>query len=205
MTDNCDTNASCSNIPGSFTCTCNAGYAGDGVSCVPGSCAPAPLVCRSALRSGLLLRDQTDDRRDRLQWKWRKGEASTQADFADPTDGAYYAFCVYEGAPPTLIAEATLPPDATKWALFGDRGYRYKDPSAAAEGMQKLVLKAGTEGKPKVLVKGRGVALPDVVLPLDVPVTVQLVNSETGVCFEGVYDTPDIRSNLPWKFKAKSR
>lgn len=32
-TDNCDPNASCENTDGSFTCTCEAGYSGDGVNC----------------------------------------------------------------------------------------------------------------------------------------------------------------------------
>ena len=33
-TNNCDdTNGDCTNTPGSFTCDCNAGYSGDGVSC----------------------------------------------------------------------------------------------------------------------------------------------------------------------------
>ncbi|XP_072043103.1 uncharacterized protein [Amphiura filiformis] len=33
-TDNCDANAACTNIPvGSFTCACNAGYSGDGLTC----------------------------------------------------------------------------------------------------------------------------------------------------------------------------
>ena len=32
--DNCDTNAICTNSPGSFACTCNHGYTGDGVTCM---------------------------------------------------------------------------------------------------------------------------------------------------------------------------
>ena len=31
--DDCDTNAECTNTPGSFECTCNIGYTGDGVTC----------------------------------------------------------------------------------------------------------------------------------------------------------------------------
>jgi hypothetical protein len=32
--DNCDPNATCTNTPGSFTCTCNPNFEGDGTSCV---------------------------------------------------------------------------------------------------------------------------------------------------------------------------
>lgn len=31
--NNCHSNASCANTPGGFTCTCNAGYIGDGITC----------------------------------------------------------------------------------------------------------------------------------------------------------------------------
>ena len=31
--NNCSTNATCTNTPGGFTCTCNQGYTGDGTTC----------------------------------------------------------------------------------------------------------------------------------------------------------------------------
>ena len=30
---NCDNNANCQNSPGSFSCSCNNGFSGDGVQC----------------------------------------------------------------------------------------------------------------------------------------------------------------------------
>ena len=32
-TDNCDVNAYCNNTVGSFNCTCNSGYTGNGTTC----------------------------------------------------------------------------------------------------------------------------------------------------------------------------
>ncbi|MCY1043199.1 FG-GAP-like repeat-containing protein [Corallococcus sp. bb12-1] len=44
-TDNCNENATCTNIGGSFTCACNAGYEGDGVTCTNiDECAASPCL-----------------------------------------------------------------------------------------------------------------------------------------------------------------
>ena len=33
LSDSCDSNATCINTVGSFTCTCDSGYSGDGFQC----------------------------------------------------------------------------------------------------------------------------------------------------------------------------
>ena len=35
-TDNCAANAICTNTDGSYTCACNTGYSGDGITCTGG-------------------------------------------------------------------------------------------------------------------------------------------------------------------------
>jgi sulfatase modifying factor 1 len=66
--DNCDVNATCTNTPaGSFTCACNDGYSGDGITCTVvgascsgmsgtecqgGSCCESPLVMGGTFQQG---------------------------------------------------------------------------------------------------------------------------------------------------------
>jgi len=37
-TDNCHVNATCADVIGSFECTCNSGFEGDGVNCASMNC-----------------------------------------------------------------------------------------------------------------------------------------------------------------------
>ncbi|MDH3687790.1 MAG: M23 family metallopeptidase, partial [Myxococcales bacterium] len=49
-------------------------------------CVVAPATeCKVAEAGSLTLRDAADDRRDRLQWRWRKGAATESPEFGDPT------------------------------------------------------------------------------------------------------------------------
>lgn len=41
----CDKNAKCANTPGSFSCTCNAGFRGNGLTCEP-----IPMNCETIRR-----------------------------------------------------------------------------------------------------------------------------------------------------------
>jgi hypothetical protein len=193
--------------------TCQAGVCTNGTppcgncdestdSCIDGPCAPAPLACRTADKSLLLIRSRLDDNKDKLIWKWLHGAATTQPEFADPTATANYALCIYAGGSQTLVASIAIGPSPTKWSPLSTRGYKYFDVASTADGTQKVVLKGSDTNKSKVLLKGRGFLLPD---PLDggalaFPVSVQLVNDQTGICW-GTQFTSATR-NTSEQFKA---
>jgi hypothetical protein len=136
-------------------------------------------------------------------WKWLKGAAATQTDFADPTDTAEYAFCLYAGG--SLLTQATVPPSATLWKQVGSVGFKYKDIIGAADGIQKALTKGtGEAGKSKALIKGKGANLPLASLTHPItasPVVAQLRNNATGFCMQASYATPI--KNTDKQYKAK--
>jgi hypothetical protein len=187
--------------------------------CIAAGCEAAPLAgCRQAGKSILVLKDNTDDSKDKLVYKWLKGAIpSVQADYADPVTTADYTLCVYTGASDTLVAEAAVPPNnlcagVPCWKAISDKGYKFKDKAGTNDGVTKVILKSNSNpGKSKALVKGKGTGLPDFpaasnpALDLDLPVLVQLVNEDNGNCFESEFDTGDIKKNVPGKFKGKAQ
>ena len=112
-----------------------------------------------------MLKNKSPDSKDKLTWKWIKGAATTLADLKDPTATADYALCIYAGTTNALVAALNVPPGA-HWSTLGTKGYKYKDPTESQAGVQKIILKSGTAGKSKALVKGKGTNLPDPTLPL---------------------------------------
>ena len=184
----------------------------DDNGCTQDSCDPldgcqnvaTPLPsCLVAGKSILLLKQKDAGAKDKLIWKWIKGESVTQEELGDPTSSADYSLCIYAGAANDLIAAADVPPSDTEWQAIGSKGYKYKDSGAAADGVTKLIVKGSTSNSSKALVKGKGLNLPDPTLgDLPLPVTAQLVNHETGICLEGVFDAAI--KNDPSQFKAKT-
>ncbi|MFQ5479382.1 MAG: sialidase family protein [Candidatus Binatia bacterium] len=159
----------------------------------------------------LLLKDKTPDKKDRLTWKWKKGEATTFQDFGDPIGGDDYRLCVYDSSGPNssnqLLVAALAPAGGTCgtkpcWQPKDVRGYRYKDPELSPSGVKSVVLKAGDLGKARVVVKAKGVALELPVLPLQPSVLVQL-KSSNGQCWESEFIAP--KKNDSSVFKSKAR
>ena len=164
-----------------------------------GSClSQPPTGCKTAGKSLLLLKNDSDDARDKLAWKWLKGAATVIGDLGNPASTTNYTLCVSAG---TAAASIALP-SGPGWQAVGTTGFRFKDSS----GTPKALLKSGSGGKAKALVKGKGTNLPDTLVPmLPLPVTVQLVNDKNSTCFGAVYDSGDVKKNDAKQFKAKAQ
>jgi hypothetical protein len=170
----------------------------------PPTCATGPLAgCRRPVRAGkalLSVKDQAADLNDRLTWKWLAGEATSLGDFGDPLHTTSYQLCVYDAAGDT-IARASAPPGGVCdgrpcWTQKGEKllhRSRERGPNGRPRSSLKLTLGAGTDGKARVLAKGRGSHLGLDPLPWAQPVRVQLVNGE-GECWEAGYPAPAQRN-----------
>jgi hypothetical protein len=173
---------------------------------VPVACPAAPDTrCRTAQKSSLNLRDHAGVTKDKLTWKWVKGQATTLAELGDPTATADYTLCVYDAN--GFLLGARAPADAIKWTAFDSQGYKYIDATRTPTGIRRVFVGAdATADRAKASVYGRGNNLPDPPLGnLPLPVTAQLYNEQTGICLEGVYDTVDVIKNAPDQFKATAR
>jgi hypothetical protein len=223
-TDNCPADAkqpngtSCSN--GTFCDgaeTCQSGVCTNGSppcpsticseamqACLSSTCPATPQTCRTSHKGLLLIKNKTPDSKDKLVWKFIKGAQTTQSDLQDPRSTADYALCIYAGTANTLVGTINVPPSNSKWTVLGTKGYKFLDTTPFPDdGAKKILVKGGTAGKSKMLVKGAGANLPDPINggPLSLPVTVQLFNYQTGACFNTTFT--NALKNTTTLFKAK--
>ncbi len=196
------------------TCTSDGDPCGIGTCdepsdmCLVVGCGAAPLgSCKTADKSILLYKNKTPDSRDKLVYKWIRGQSTSQANFADPINSAQYDLCVY--ADGNLVFEANVPSDTSDWKTLSSKGYKYKDSGLTQDGTQKIILKGHPANKAKILWKGKGTNLPDLTaLPIamgDFPVLVQVVNSDNGMCFETSFDAADVKKNQTDQLRLKDQ
>jgi len=162
-------------------------------------CPPTPdSGCRLPVQPGaaqVQLADKSPNSKDRLQWKWNKGALTTVGDFGSPTSTTDYVLCVYDAG--NLVALTRIPAGGTCagrpcWQAKST-GFSYKDKDLTPDGIAQLTLKAGATGKAKIQVKGSRDNLPMPTLPLDLPVVVQLRNSD-GVCWGSTFSAPAVKN-----------
>lgn len=146
------------------------------------------------------------DKKDRLEFTWRRGESTTLAEFGDPTTTTSYALCVYDGTG-ALVVRASLAA-GSGWRVRRQM-VDFADRTLQQAGIRRVVLRsrAATPGAALVRVVGRGKLgtlasggggnLPDLgSLPLATapgPIRAQWINS-LGNCWEGRYNE-NIRRN----------
>jgi cysteine-rich repeat protein len=163
-----------------------------------------PAVPQKAL---LFLRDAPRDKSDALVWKWASGAATSKGDFGAPPNTTAYQLCIYDGTPKLILGIGV--PAA---GICGNRklrpcwketktGFTYADTAQALGGFLRIKLKEGVEGKAAITVAGRGPHLNVPALPLTHPMTIQLKNVETGLCWGAEHDL--VLKNQGDRFRAK--
>jgi hypothetical protein len=184
--DACDTETACAKVP-------------------RGGCHLPALANRSQLQ----LKDKAGGEKDTLLWKWQKGEQTDIADFGSPLTTDAYALCLYDesGASPELIFEATAPAGGICgsrpcWKVSGSSGYAFKNKAATPQGLTQVQVKAGSAGKAKATVKGKGTLLTLPRLPLTPPIRVQL-QAANGECWETLHTPAGVAKNDGAQFSAK--
>jgi hypothetical protein len=173
-----------------------------------GLCDAAPRsACRQTTMPGasvLQVKNRTPDSLDRLTWKWTRGQATVPTDFGTPETDTAYDFCIYAGG--KLVSRSTAPAGGlcrgrACWRQTAT-GWAFTKNDAEPRTLQKLVLRAGGDGRAKVLVKGKGALLALPTLPLQgMPIRTQVVNAD-GQCWEATFTTT-LRNDSD-RLKAKS-
>ena len=135
--------------------------------------------------------------KDKLIWKWNKGDALSLEEIADPTNATDFGLCVYTGSTPTLAAGTTIPADPNRWQPTGTKGFQFKDKAKPPTdgGVAKVKAKSGEAGKSGVKIVGKGQHLPDLAFPVSGSLTVQLSNRDTGACISSTWEDSDFKKN----------
>ena len=181
-------------------------------------CSPVPEAgCLASTRTGggrIKLQNPPAGKRDRLTWKLKKLADTTGLDLGEPVSfdsESAYTLCLYDGlaGERKLVLEKDLPGAAECrgspcWRTTDSGKLRFRDARYEYGAVRSLLLSPGTGGQAKLKLKADSAILGPPVMPLgaDPDVTLQLVNQETGACWETVVTAPT--KNTDEKFEGRS-
>src|SRR5262245_14418426 len=155
-------------------------------------CGPEPLAgCRSATggKTGLLIKDLSNDGKDQIVVKWDRVPATAVADFGDPLTTTDYTFCLYDREGALLLSAAApagrLCDGKPCWSAIRD-GFRYRDRQKGLDGLTQVQLDADRNGDAKLTVTGKGPNLSLPALPLPDGQLVSQLVARDGLCVDAL-------------------
>lgn len=161
----------------------------------PTICPAAPDACREPIAAGkakLSLSNESAEEQS-LSFTWGSGAATTKMEFGDPLAADDYELCIYEGG--ALVRGLRMPfgqlcPTKACWKATTP-GYAYSDRDRTPDGIQKIKMKEGLDGKARIGVKGKGplLVLPDVGA-FNENVDIQLHNTTGTTCWGASFAFP---------------
>lgn len=177
--------------------------------------------CVAAELAGLTIRDDpAKPLKKQLQWRITRSAVPVDpADFGDPLQGASgYRLCLYDAvggnealAGGAEVAAGGICGKTPCWRAVRN-GFRFRDRSAVQGGTLGIALRGGEAKRSSFRVRAKGLSLdlPGAAgaqyLSADTTVRVQLVETDSGKCWESVFATPDhITRNTPIQFRARRR
>ena len=180
---------------------CDDSNLADG-DCCTSSC-QRPNYCDVTDMASIILRDRTDDRDDRLFWKYSRGD-TTFENWGDPIFGTGYSLCVWDDD--ELVIDAKVNdgglcwPMRPCWKILGrvqPAGYKYFQKISNNDGLQRVTMYSGPPPiKANVSVRALGVDIdPPGPLTFDQyfnqtdAVRVQFVRSDAPFCWESAFTT----------------
>jgi polyhydroxybutyrate depolymerase len=181
-----------------------------GVRGAGAGCPPTPArACRVALRGTIDVRyDPAAPGKSMIRWKWSKGEATLLPGFGDPARTTVESLCLYDAN--RLVLEATLPPlsvcdGGACWRTRPGNDHTFKDGDGSYDGVRRLIMRASAAPKASIKLDAKGAGVPAADFPLVPPVTMQLVPSENGACFESTFGVEAVKAASATRFKASLR
>ena len=149
-------------------------------------------------------------RADKLVWQWKRGQATTLADFGDPLTTTSYELCfaeVGQTSPPIFGTTHMVPAggmcgSSNCWRAT-TKGYKFTDKAFYTSRIRSMLLRAGADGQAKVVVKMRGLGLPLPRPPMDLPFVLML-RASNGQCWADVFWPAGVLLNEEFRFTGKS-
>ena len=174
------------------------------------SCRSLPsATCDTGAKNALQIKNNADDAKDQIKWKFGGGTEVAHADLGDPVGSDGYRLCIYDShdGVPDLVSALLVQPSAS-WVDKDPKGFQYKDSTGAQGGVAKIQVKPGENDKSKAQfgAKGTAVQMPTkfnttTFFESDTNVTVQLAREGGTQCWSSEFTTADLNSNTGYKAK----